>query len=387
MNNCVYCDSDFNKCTEHVFPHGLGGEKIFVDFVCPDCNGLFSGLEAELYQKSIISVERSIQGIEGYSGSSKKQGRLKASSLFVMDEKNSVVYEGVQYAGMETCLLPQIIKVKEKTYIEGEDLDGLNKLRELFSIWVDGNLRAVISTKIKSGSKSKEYYQYRIGRNSEISHQSVLQDIKVKDEIRVDILDKTNHLYSTLSPRLFLDNRNSKKPRLRVRAKDEQLALDFLAEVVKLFKNKTKLFSYSKEQIDSPIIQVGLNFDPKKLNRALVKIGLNSLIHYFPDERCSDSFGSMIDFVNGRGDVSDITISFDKRDPLKDKNEYHSIFFQQGVNNFLIRVGLFGGVFAFNIFIKNLSILREGQYARLLIDYNERKNIFQNKRDYLTSFS
>jgi hypothetical protein len=50
LKTCIYCENVYEKDTEHVFPHGLGGQKLFINCVCADCNRYFSGLERELYQ-------------------------------------------------------------------------------------------------------------------------------------------------------------------------------------------------------------------------------------------------------------------------------------------------------------------------------------------------
>ncbi|CAL2093263.1 hypothetical protein T190611E02C_50115 [Tenacibaculum sp. 190524A05c] len=89
---CFYCSNTYSKDTEHVFPDGLGGEKLYMPCVCEKCNNDFSKLEGELYQKGIPALMRSVEGVT----KQKKQNKptyFKAPILLTLDEENKIVYE------------------------------------------------------------------------------------------------------------------------------------------------------------------------------------------------------------------------------------------------------------------------------------------------------
>ena len=111
MNKCIYCDNEYDKNSEHVFPKGLGGEDEYCKFVCNDCNTRLSKFETELIQKSPISIERSIQELDGYNSLPEKAGQFKPQSLLFKDPETNIVYECGQYGKMNVYLLPQILLV------------------------------------------------------------------------------------------------------------------------------------------------------------------------------------------------------------------------------------------------------------------------------------
>ena len=90
---CVYCNINPVKNSDHVFPKSLGGENIYMDCVCDKCNNKFSKIERELFQKSIIGLMRSAEGVEGYSKNKRRPAPLKFPEIFQHDKEEKVVYE------------------------------------------------------------------------------------------------------------------------------------------------------------------------------------------------------------------------------------------------------------------------------------------------------
>jgi hypothetical protein len=86
---CIYCNNEYLKNTDHVFHSGLGGENIFIDCVCLNCNNKFSNLEGHLMQKSPIGM---IRVFEGVKLESKKTLAFKAPVLIDLDEETEIVY-------------------------------------------------------------------------------------------------------------------------------------------------------------------------------------------------------------------------------------------------------------------------------------------------------
>lgn len=114
---CIYCDKLYDTNSEHVFPHGLGGEKEFINCVCQKCNSKFGGLiEGELFQKSPIALPRSVEGIKGYKKKNGSKALLKAPILLTYDDENKIVYEISQHDEMEIILKSQIIVINGKYY-------------------------------------------------------------------------------------------------------------------------------------------------------------------------------------------------------------------------------------------------------------------------------
>lgn len=141
---CIYCQEPYEKDTEHVFPHGLGGENIFIDCVCRGCNSKFSGLEGELYQKSPISLMRSIAGVKGYKKKNGNNSYFKAPILLTYDEQNKIVYEVSQHNEMKIQLKSQIIDIKSKFYLEGSDEKNILLFLKNIKKWKNESLIAVI---------------------------------------------------------------------------------------------------------------------------------------------------------------------------------------------------------------------------------------------------
>ena len=140
---CFYCQKNYLKDTEHVFPDGLGGEKVYMDCVCVNCNNEFSKLERELYQKGIPALIRSVEGVSSYKQKN-KINYFKAQALLVLDEKNKIVYEVNQNDKFKISLKSQVLRIGGRFYIEGSDQKDMDRLIKLFRNWKRENQKLII---------------------------------------------------------------------------------------------------------------------------------------------------------------------------------------------------------------------------------------------------
>lgn len=375
---CFYCSNTYPKDTEHVFPDGLGGQKLFMPCVCEKCNNDFSKLEGELYQKGIPALMRSVEGIT----KQKKQNKptyFKAPILLTFDEKNKIVYEVNQNNEFKISLKSQIIKINSKFYLESSSQKDVDTLTNKFKKWRKDCLKIILKFPDKDNN-STSYIQFQIDDNK-VSSKKAESFEKVKNSIIVEILD--NHeLSKHLEPRIFLDNKND----LRLRAKSIEESIDFIKHFLIFTSKPVKLKSFSREINDNGIVYVGHNFDSLKNEQAMVKIMLNCLIYYFPNSENSTSLENAKTFVkNGK---TELKRSIEKTDKIIDsKEKSHNIFFQQYQNNVRVRLSLFNGQLCYSIIIENLLILPNMDYNRLIIDFVKRVNRLESKNDFLTSFT
>src|SRR5258706_6934617 len=115
---CRYCQFVYNGgAKEHVCPKGLGGQNIFMDNVCENCNRKFSHYERELMRDSPVAFMRSVEGIEGYKRSHVPAGAFLAPILLTFDDQSKVVYEVGQRYPFENFIRPQMILIKGGFYI------------------------------------------------------------------------------------------------------------------------------------------------------------------------------------------------------------------------------------------------------------------------------
>ena len=375
--NCFYCSNTYSKDTEHVFPDGLGGQKLFMPCVCEKCNNDFSKLEGELYQKGIPALIRSVEGLT----KQKKQNKptyFKAPILLIFDEKNKIVYEVNQNNEFKISLKSQIIQINSKFYLEGSSQKHLNIFINKFKKWRTHCLKLVLKFPDKDNN-STSYIQFQIEGNK-VSSKRTKSFEKIRNSIILEILD--NHeLSKYLKPRIFLDNKNE----LRIRAKSIEESIDFIKSLLIFTSKPVTLKSFSKEINDNGIVYVGHNFDSLKSEQAMVKIILNCLIYYYPNSKKSASLENAKSFIKN-GD-SELKRSIKKTDKIIDSYEKsHNIFFQQYENNLRVRLSLFNDQISYSIIIENLIILPNMDYNRLIIDYVKRMNRLESKNDFLMSF-
>jgi len=374
---CIYCDKSYDNDSEHVFPHGLGGEKVFVDFVCTNCNSKFSGLESELYQKSPVAITRSIEGIKGYKKNNGNKAFLKAPILLTYDEDNKIVYEISQHDDMKIILKPQIIDINGKYYLEGSNQKNVTQLAQKLKDWKNNSFTAI--TKLPSETdKTYNYIKFSF-KSDKIVYDSITTTDKIKNAILIQDFPENHQLFNVLSPRLFVDDNQNIKVRAKTVSKGVSFLLDFM-------KEPRTLKSFNKVINDNRIVYVGQSFLSDRLERAVVKITLNILIHYFPIVKTNSAIKKYIGFVNTG--LPKITVSMESKNELMDSNDKsHNIFIHQFRNNISLRLSLFNGQVIFTYQIPNLEILNNNEYYRFVNDYINRRNRFENKNDMLRSYT
>ncbi len=376
-NKCFYCNINYSKNTEHVFPDGLGGQRLFMLCVCPECNNRFSSLERELYQKGVAGLIRSVEGITSQKKQNKKN-YFKAPVLLLFDEDNKIVYEANQSEGLDVFLKSQIIEINSDLYLEGSDEKQINLFIDKVKRWKNESL--ILITRYPNNSNTSfGYTEFQIN-DKDITHKEFDSSEKLKHTISVSILN--NHELSPyLKPRLFLDNEN----KLKVRAQSKEKAILFINQFLNSITRNKTFKSYSKIISPNRTVHVVHSFNPLKSEQAMVKIILNCLLHYYPLSKNNPNLSSAKDFVNGK--PSNLNRFLDKKNKIIDSCEKsHNIFFHQSHNYLNIRLSLFNGHICYSIIIPELKILSNNAYTRLVIDYSKRQNRLETQQDFLMSF-
>jgi hypothetical protein len=374
---CRYCNNDFQKDTEHVFPSGLGGQDLYIDCVCEECNNEFSKLEGELYQKSPIAFMRSVEGVKLPKN---KPAFFKANVLLHFDNVTGLIYEMGQFNEMQLFIRPQIVRLNNKFYIEGNTNEDDNVFVKKFKLWRDNSLRVIIR-KPKTKDDWVGFAQLKIS-DGQFTHQILEERIKTKNEIVIELLSNSHELFDRLSPRLYIDDNEN----LKLRAKSIDEAVNFITDFLNFTMLNIPLKSVGEERtIINPVISVGLNFDPLKLEQALVKIGLNCLMHYIPSVRDKSSLDNIISFVR-TGNPKMLAGVVKKSQLIDTPINSHNILFAQLETSLNVRLSLFNGHFIYNFYIPDLQALKPKEYNRLVIEYKQRVNKFENTIEFLKSF-
>jgi hypothetical protein len=373
---CRYCGNTYNKKDgEHVFPCGLGGENLFMDCVCEKCNNYFSGLELELYQKSFVGLLRSTMGVEGYSPNERTPAPFKAPVLLSFDEKNKVVLEMGQYFRMQVFVRPQVFTLAGKFYAEADSLENRQLFTDAFVKWKKSNV-------ILTARDGQEIIHIKFILAD--GHYSSLREpakTGVKKPIQYCTIPESHELYPSLNPRLFMDDDQRLKVRARTLSEAEAFLMDFLNDTL----GNNQYGHFNNLDLSSPLVYVGFSFDGVKLQQALVKIGLNCLIYYYPQFKDHPALDPYIGYV--MHGTNGIKGGLERKDMLMDAvSETHNVFFSQWEGNVRIRISLFNGQFVFAFWIENLPLLGRNTYNRLLIDYQNRRHTFQDTTAYLKSF-
>ncbi|WP_276133070.1 hypothetical protein [Polluticoccus soli] len=377
---CRYCSLDYplTKRGKHVFPKGLGGQDVYMDCVCGNCNQLFSTIERELIQKSLVGLMRSVEGLKGYARASDKQTPFKAQILLMADETNSYLYEVGQYLQMQVFVRAQVILYRDTFHIEADSEEGRNNLLKTYNSWKTTNLKMITRLPDKAG-EDFEYVEFGLG--SRVTAEKRKSEKAIKDAIIYLTLPSNHDLYPILSPRIFIDD----DKKLRVRAKSEQEAIAFIEKLLTATMSKLVLHSFPGEINRQSIVNVGFSFDAFKFEQAMVKIGINCLIHYFREARNNTAIDDAIGFIMNGHPLIERRIDT-KNSIIDSQPETHNIFFFQLERAFDVRVSMFNGSLIFAFSIPDLHLLKKGEYNRLVIDYKKHINKFETQGDFFASF-
>ena len=377
MYTCQYCNKQYDKNTEHVFPMGLGGENVIISCVCITCNNKFSDFERELYQKSPVALIRSVEGLYGYNNKGKRSA-FKAPFLLSRDKNNNIVYEVGQTEKMGIYIRPQIIEIEKEIYFECESQNFADMFFKKFGAWKKNNPTLILEFPNLKGDPVR-FVEFQKSENGYIS-KIITDQLKVKNEITLALISPKNHLYKLFYPRIYMDDDD----RIKIRAKSEAEAIHFATKVLDFSDKIEPITSYSPEK-HLPEVSVEFDFNSRKCEQALVKVGLNIIFHYFEETRNKKEFSPYIHFVNTGEKKFDAQSG--KKDMIRDSIENtHNIFIAQCESFVDIRISLFNGQFVYSFIIPGLRIAPFRKYFRIVIDYKKSKNTFQNQGAFLQSF-
>lgn len=360
---CVYCMEIDASDSEHVFPHGLGGEKSYLDCVCDECNSIFSGLEGELMQNAPPAIMRSVEGIKGYSKTFHKTP-LKNAIVLMEDKNTGIPYESGQKYQFEPFLRTQIILIDNRLYIEsGNDKEYKYFIKQIFA-WMKDILTAVY---LSSPNDDGLYSGVKFELAGSITEEQI-QVAKVRNEIRIETLSPTHDQFDKYVPRLFLND--SKKLILRAKTNDE--AKDFL---LFFLKNRGQHIASLSPEL-SEEVSVYQNFDPVKTERALVKIGLNCLMHYYPETANEEALRPLKDFVLYGDPFNTKMHALGLKMIDETFRECHTVGFFQQPEGLLIRIALFSGSFNFSFVVVGFQVMQSNTFTLMKVDYNARRHEF-----------
>jgi hypothetical protein len=274
---------------------------------------------------------------------------------------------------------PQIIFKNDNFYVEASDELNRQEFAKVFQKWLKNNLRVITSAPKTKGGET-EFLQFE-KVDARFEFDSKLEYLKVKDEIRVDVLNSDHELFPHLEPRLFVDDDD----RLRIRARSVIEATTFIKGFLNRILESRPLTSYGPEKIiKNPSISVGFGFDVVKLERALVKIVVNCLAHYYPGVRAHPSLKGSIEFVN-RGDHTLISPFGKCKISLRSPQDSHAMLISQVDENVVVNLHLFNDTMFYELALNELVLLSNFEHNRLVVRFKERKNIFQDYQGFLRS--
>ena len=375
---CFYCSEEVKKPSEHVFPKGFGGENILMDCVCNKCNSDFSKLERELLQKSLLAFPRSIEGIKGYNN---KHAFFKPDGLFAFDEGNRLVLEVGQRNKMENYYRPQISESNSIFFHIGDCPENINLFIKKLKKW-HHNPKLILEF-LKDKEKNIRHLDIDISDTKNISFKEVISPTSAKNQViflEYKKTDKNDGLYKNMSPRIFMNDDGY----LFLRARSEKESINFIKRIVRYLNSKNNPNKLELDIKDNGLIYVEQMFNPNYAERAIVKICINCLIHYFPKAKKNRLFTDLKEYIL-YGKKSIKNLSEQKNYLIDNCDKTHNITFSQNKEALYIRFSMFNGQAVFSFHIPHLLLFKEGEYYRLLIDYKNKKNLLQTSTEMILS--
>ncbi|MFB5284655.1 HNH endonuclease [Peribacillus sp. Hz7] len=380
MNKCIYCNQEFIELSEHIFPKGLGGGNIYVDFVCNDCNNKFSNIERELIQKSFIGFIRTVEGIEGYR-KNRHPAALKYLDIFYRDTDLSLLLESGIEAGLKPYFKPQIIEHGSNYLaIAANNSDG-EQLQKHFQRWFKDPY--IITKFPDKDNKKYDTVQFSIDENKNIH--SIHQSVSKTKKHNIIYLPMTVKEYDDIfTPRVFL----SADGRLYVRSKSPKQCIKFLKNLVSYLLANGSISSPasmpSSATIESPKITMHFDFNLKKCDRAAAKVLLNVLLHFYPILKNHRSIENIKDFVLG----SNVFLKggfTDKKIPYFKFTDHHQILFIVSDKDLILYISLFGTMnYSFVVEgIGNEAKKEFGVYEAISVNYTDGQIKEENPLDYV----
>lgn len=359
---CVYCNINPVGNSEHVFPKSLGGENIYMDCVCDVCNNKFSIIERELFQKSIIGLMRSSEGVEGYSKNKRRPAPLKFPEIFQHEKEDKIVYEVGVHNGWKPYMRPQFIRVGEKIYSEAPTKEEMIEFINAFNEWRNSNLVMVTKFPSKKGEQYKAV-KFLLENGKFKTEKTTLNKVK-KEIIHYCLMKDNDEFKDNFEPRLFFDD----SAKLIARSRSIEEGISFVEDLLNYCNCDAAHFNSFSEKHTKKPIRVSIKFDIDKMQQALVKIGLNCLMHYHPETKYNELLKPAKDYVLNQ---TPIRTAIDRKiDLLDTRPDMHSVLFYQLKEGLMIRTSLFGGSFTYSFLIEAFNLFpRHGQFSGLEVNF------------------
>lgn len=374
--NCVYCEINPVGNSDHVFPKSLGGEDIYMDCVCNVCNNNFSKIERELFQKSFIGLMRSSEGVEGYSKNKKRPAPLKYPEIFQFDKEHKIVYEVGVHNGFKPYIRPQFIQVADKIYSEAPSREEIETFIKAFNDWRNKNLVMITKFPARKGD-NYEAVKFTLKDDKYIAEKIELSKVK-KEVIHYSLMKDNDEFKEHFEPRMFFDDSD----KLIVRSRKVDEGIQFVIDLLNYCNQDAANFRSYSEKNTKDAIRISMKFDMVMMQQALVKIGLNALMHYHPEAKYNPLLKPAKDYVL-KGTA--IKTAIDKKiDLLDTRHDMHTVLFYQLKEGLMIRTSLFGGHFTYSFLIEAYNLFpRHGHFSGLEVDFKTAKQKHYPMDEYL----
>lgn len=381
-NICIFCDENIASSSEHVFPFGLGGENIFIDCMCTRCNNSFSGIETELLENSPIAFMRTVEGLEGYKRNTNKlrPASLPSPEMLQYVEEDNVAYEVGIYKELHAFVRPQLIQIKGDIYIEGASKKEMLEFCNLLLEWKNQN--PILVAKYDRHDSSKTNILRFEKSESTFIAESVSAS-NLKKAMRFFIVLSSHQYFQILEPRISLDHRK----RLYLRARNIKEGIEFICNLLRKIEFEQANFSSFSPKETNQLISNVMSFNVIKFNKAIVKIAVNLIIHYFPSLRTTTTILNAIKYLKKNDDAKEVKLgSFEKADTLLDKFEgCHTVAFIQRDTMVEVRLSLFKGSYVQSIYFANLELpdWNTPIHSVVIINFKNRKQRFLKYNELL----
>ncbi len=273
---CIYCDSGTEFNIEHMFPAGMGRDDRFVlkGCVCTACNSLFAkDIEVELMRRSPAAIARMF--LQDHGREKDEPPKLEAEAFYTMDPERGLALESVAGKKMLPDLPPQAIINGKNVQFISTKMDDLQTFFNLLEELVEGEkLFTVKKIRDQDGSRFLVTEYVRTGDKYQIGESVEMKKLPKGQLLWLQQFSKPHQKgNAAFHPRFFLHDRRSinyKSDGL------EELCLN-LARMREFVRNRDKCTAYEDTEHQNPLVKVEMAFDIHKPQRAMAKIGVNTL--------------------------------------------------------------------------------------------------------------
>ena len=366
---CAYCGSNPPSHSEHVFPASLGGEDLYMDCVCDQCNSDFSKLETQLIAKSPIAMMKSSAEVEGYRRKQHWRFAIKYPEMFLLDTAKHAIFEVGLHSKFHPYLRTQILRIDGDIHVLSSSKDEAEDFTALMLKWRSVNYP--VCTRLPSTNDDLfEVTSFERLGDSFSRHISMVDS--VKDAVVLYLLSggHEDSIAADFEPRLFIDDQRRLLMRART-VEDGLLLVEAILSKMDAGLPITSLNGYVPPK--SEWIKLRMQFDPIKAQRAATKIALNALMYYMPRTQYDPMLAPAKTYVlNGSPFNGGLA---DKNEALDENATTHQVVFMQHPEGVMVRLMFFSHM-AYTFAIPGLRILTPGEGCGLVVDYEKKKNSF-----------